>query len=146
LLAIIKTYLEGEAALSALTAVVSPIVDVVSTGAIVVLSTVDVDVVSVIVESPSAELSPHAAKAPIANTKRSFFIVPIFVLEIIWCLYASLQKVTRYRAKKVKIFLQGLLIPNFGINKGSTSETRPAGTNLTDRIGKQRQIGCGTDL
>ena len=48
-------------------------------GAIVVLvSTVDVVTVSVVVES-SVELSPHAAKAPIANTKRSFFILPVFV-------------------------------------------------------------------
>ena len=68
------------AALSGLTTEVSVNTAVVSgIGATVVLvSTVDVVTVSVVVVS-SVELSPHAAKAPIANTKRSFFIVPIFV-------------------------------------------------------------------
>ena len=46
------------------------------------LSTVEVPIVSVVVES-SVVLSPHAAKAPIANTKRSFFIVPVFVFLMI---------------------------------------------------------------
>ena len=61
------------AAVSVVTTVVS------GKGATVVfVSTVDVVTVSVVVES-SVVLSPHAAKAPIANTKRSFFIVPVFV-------------------------------------------------------------------
>lgn len=47
-------------------------------GATVFVSTVVVVIVSVVVDS-SVELSPHAAKAPIARTKRSFFIVPVFV-------------------------------------------------------------------
>ena len=67
--------------MSALTAVVSVTVAVVSgTGATVFVSTVHVGTVSVVVDS-SVELSPHAAKAPIANTKRSFFIVPVFVFN-----------------------------------------------------------------
>ena len=65
--------------MSALTADVSVAAAVVSgTGATVFVSTVEVVTVSVVVDS-SVELSPHAAKAPIANTKRSFFIVPVFV-------------------------------------------------------------------
>jgi hypothetical protein len=69
------------AALSGLTAAV-----VSGIGATVVfVSTVEVVAVSAVVDS-SVVLSPHAAKAPIANTKRSFFIVPVFVfLMIIWC-------------------------------------------------------------
>ena len=66
-------------AVSALTAEVSVVAAVVSgKGATVFVSTVDVVTVSVVVVS-SVVLSPHAAKAPIANTKRSFFIVPVFV-------------------------------------------------------------------
>jgi hypothetical protein len=75
------------AALSGLTAEESVGAAVVSgIGATVVfVSTVEVVAVSAVLES-SVVLSPHAAKAPIANTKRSFFIVPVFVfLMIIWC-------------------------------------------------------------
>jgi hypothetical protein len=60
-------------------AVVSAIVVVSGAGATVVLvSTVTVVAVSVVVVSSSA-VSLHATKAPIANTKRSFFIVPVLV-------------------------------------------------------------------
>ena len=81
----IKSYLAD--ALSTLTADVSvagAIAVSVTAGAVVFVSKVDV-AVSVVVES-SVALSLHATKAPIANTKRSFFIVPVFVfLMIIWC-------------------------------------------------------------
>jgi hypothetical protein len=49
------------------------------TGATVVFVSTVVVVAESLVEVSSVELSPHAAKAPIANTKRSFFIVPVFV-------------------------------------------------------------------
>ncbi|RYF37827.1 MAG: hypothetical protein EON97_00540 [Chitinophagaceae bacterium] len=82
----IKSYLLAE--LSAFVAEVSVegIVAVSGTaGAVVFVSRVDVADVSAVVESSEA-LSLHATKAPIANTKRSFFIVPVFVfLMIIWC-------------------------------------------------------------
>jgi len=38
---------------------------------------------------------------------------------------------------KGKIFLWGLLIPNFGINKGVESETRFTGTKFIGGIGKK---------
>jgi hypothetical protein len=47
--------------------------------------------VSVVVVS-SVELSPHAAKAPIANTKRSFFIVPVFVFNDLFRVNTSHSK------------------------------------------------------
>jgi hypothetical protein len=67
------------AALSGLTAAESIAAAVVSGAATVFVSTVEVVIVSVVVVDSSVELSPHAAKAPIANTKRSFFILPVFV-------------------------------------------------------------------
>jgi hypothetical protein len=72
----IKTYLP--AALSVL--VVSPgRVAVVSGATTVFVSTVGAVIAVSAVFVSSVVLSPHAAKAPIANTKRSFFIVPVFV-------------------------------------------------------------------
>jgi hypothetical protein len=70
------------AALSVCEALVSAgIVAVVSVGATVLLSTVEGAAAESTVVSLSVPLSPHAAKAPIAKTKRSFFILPVFVLN-----------------------------------------------------------------
>ena len=102
------------AALSVLTADVSVAAAVVSgTGATVVfVSTVDVVTVSVVVDS-SVELSPHAAKAPIANTKRSFFIVPVFVFLMFYLvLIPSSLKGNPPPYLKLKIFLGGYFFIN----------------------------------
>jgi hypothetical protein len=45
---------------------------------VVLVSTVTDVAVSVVVVS-SSDVSLHAAKAPIANTKRSFFILPVLI-------------------------------------------------------------------
>jgi hypothetical protein len=100
LLAIIKNYLAGVAALSGLTADVSVAVAVVSVSK-VVLSTVDVDVVvSADASVLSSVPSPHAAKAPIANTKRSFFIVPVFCFKECLVLIPALIKGNPHRSEK----------------------------------------------
>jgi hypothetical protein len=73
-----KSYLLAALSAGAAALESAGIVAVVSVGATVLLSTVEVDEST---DSFSVALSPHAAKAPIAKTKRSFFILPVFVLN-----------------------------------------------------------------
>jgi hypothetical protein len=75
-----KSYLLAALSAGAAALVSAGIVAVVSVGATVLLSTVEVEAES-IDDSLSVPLSPHAAKAPIAKTKRSFFILPVFVFK-----------------------------------------------------------------
>lgn len=70
-----KSYLG--AVVSVLIPVVSVPIPDVSTGVIAAVSTVEVFTVSSVASLSDAS-SLHATKAPIANTKRSFFIVPVF--------------------------------------------------------------------
>ena len=70
------------------TAEVSVVVAAVS----VVIGAVEVVEVSVVVSLSVDVPSPHAAKAPIANTKRSFFIVPVFCFEECLVLILPAQK------------------------------------------------------
>ncbi len=73
-----NSYLAGATVVSAFLVVSAGTVVVVSgVGTTVFVSIVEFVALSA-VDSASFVLSLHATKAPIANTKRSFFIVPVF--------------------------------------------------------------------
>jgi hypothetical protein len=86
-----KSYLLAALSAGAAALVSAGIVAELSVGAKVLLSTVEVEAEST-VDSPSVPLSPHAAKAPIAKTKRSFFILPVFVFNELFRVYTAAEK------------------------------------------------------